>query len=114
MDGKVLSLQRCTDLAPVEFHDAFYNGKPQPGALGGASGPVSGVETLKNPVRLNAVGICQSVCDTDMEPARILCRHGYRSGTISISAGVVQQILKHPYHLLRIDIGGMAFRLQPP
>jgi len=99
---------------PVEFHDAFYNGKPKPGALGGASGLVSAVEALKDSVRLNGVSIRQLVRDTDMEPARVLCRYGYRSGTSGISARVVQQILKHPYHLLRIDTGGMAFRLQMP
>ena len=114
MDGQFLSLQRGVDLAPVEFHDALYDGKPQPGALGGASGLVCAVETFKDSVRLNAVSIRHPVRDTDMEPVRLLRRHGYRSGGIGVFAGVVQQILKHPYHLLRIDIGGMAFRLQPP
>ena len=114
MDGQFLSLQRGIDLAPVEFHDALYDGKPQPGALGGASGLVCTVEALKDSVRLNAAGFRHPVRDTDMEPVRLLCRHGYRSGVVGIFAGVVQQILKHPYHLLRIDIGGMAFGLQPP
>ena len=114
MDGQLLSLQRCVHLAPVELHDALYNGKPQPGALGSASGPVSAVEALKDSVRLNAVSIRQPIRDTDMEPIRVLCCHGYRSGTIGISAGIVQQILKHPYHLLRIDIGGIAFRPHLP
>ena len=112
MDGQFLSLQRLTDLAPVELHDAFYNGEPQPGAFVGASGPVSAVEALKDPIRLNAVSIRQSVRDTDMESARLLRRHSYRSRTIGVSAGIVQQILKHPHHLLCIDIGSMAFH--PP
>ena len=95
----------------MELHNTLCNGQPEPGALSITSGLVPAIEAFKHLIRVQPAGICCLVCNADMELAGefCFCRYCYRSRFVGISAGIVEQVLEYPDHLVRIDVGCIGF-----